>query len=149
MNTGCIYKEKDRIMMNTLRASWIVSIILIFLSSCEKEEKIIIDNDNYLIGSWIGSGYEDNLRIMTRADKLKENNYGFTFFSDGKFIERKNAGWCGTPPISYADYEGAWIQTADSLVDIKVGYWGSVTSYKIGIVSLDVTTLKFVYRYDN
>lgn len=56
------------------------------------------------------------------------------------FIERKNAGWCGTPPIAYADFNGSWAKN-DSLIDITVDYWGGVANYHWKIISIDNNNL--------
>lgn len=60
----------------------------------------------------------------------------------------KNAGWCGTPPISYSDYPGTWTILNDTLVEINVGYWGGTTIYKLDVESVSENSLKVVLISD-
>ena len=67
------------------------------------------------------------------------------------FSTNKNAGWCGTPPISYADFEGTW-KKSDSTISITVGYWGGLLDYQWKIVSIDnksLTIVKLQEEYRN
>lgn len=112
-------------------------------TSCTKEE-IKIDQDNLLIGIWIYSDFQDNTAIYIRDQEFVDNHC-YKFSSDGTLNERKNSGWCGTPPISYADYTGSWSVLNDTLIQIKVGYWGGTMSYKLDIESVSVDSLKVQY----
>lgn len=92
-----------------------------------------------LCGTWNYSGYEqratnDYVSVYTRADDFT-NQAGIKFFPDGQFVERANSGWCGTPPISYADYKGSWRPDGDSLA-VDSRYWGGNQRSKIAIVSV-------------
>ena len=122
----------------------LLSVFLVFLFiSCTKEE-IKIDQDNLLIGIWIYSNFQDNTAIYTRDQEFTDNHC-YKFNSDGTLNERKNSGWCGTPPISYADYTGSWSVLNDTLIQIKVGYWGGTMSYKLDIESVSTDSLKVQY----
>ena len=85
--------------------------------------------------------------LLKRAGELDEHKYGFVLKQDGTFIERKNSGWCGTPPIAYANYEGTFEVVSDSLLNITVGYWGGMMTYQIRVVSLDQEDLAIKYLY--
>ena len=135
------------------RISLITLIIGLTLIACEKEKDQINTDTNKLIGSWINPHYNDTLVTFERFNRLKDNAYGFSIKYDNKFIERKNSGWCGTPPISYSDYEGNWTQN-DSIISITVGYWGGIVDYKWKIVSIDennltIISLENVYHEEN
>ena len=67
---------------------------------------------------------------------LKKNAYGFGFKTGHSFVERKNEGWCGTPPVTLKDFQGTWAKH-DSLIDINVPYWGGTAHYQWKIISLD------------
>ncbi len=122
----------------------LLSFSLCFLfTSCTKEE-IKIDQDNLLIGIWIYSDFQDNTAIYTRDQEFVDNHC-YKFNTDGTLNERKNSGWCGTPPISYADYTGSWSVLNDTLIQIKVGYWGGTMSYKLDIESVSADSLKVQY----
>jgi hypothetical protein len=114
----------------------ILAIFLILaLASCQKAETLVDEGNPVLIGSWVNPEYNDTLVTYTRANNLLENQYGITFKPGNKLVDRQNSGWCGTPPISTADYEGTWTQK-DSIVNITVGFWGGTVDYTWEIISL-------------
>jgi hypothetical protein len=123
-----------------------LSLILILIStlsySCSKDE-IRIDPDNLLIGVWNYSTFQENALVYTRNQEFTDINC-YKFNSDGSLVERKNSGFCGTPPISYADYTGRWTMLNDTLVKINVGYWGGTMTYKLDIEFLDSKILKVI-----
>jgi hypothetical protein len=109
---------------------------LIF-SACEKAELAMESTlQEPLTGYWVNMQVVDTLLSFTRADKLVENDYGFAFLPEGKFLERKNSGWCATPPIAYADFQGTWSYT-DSVITISTGYWGGTATYHWQLISAD------------
>ncbi len=124
-------------------SAFILILISLIFSSCTKD-KLIIDPDNLLIGVWNNSDYMDNAIVYVRSQEFDENP-GIKFNPDGTLIERKNGGWCGTPPISYADYPGNWTIQDDTLITVNVGYWGGTTTYMLDIESVTPTTLKVVF----
>jgi hypothetical protein len=117
--------------------------LLFAIAGCSKDN-IQIDPDNLLIGVWNYSEFKDNYNIYTRSNEFV-NGPCYKFNSNGTMTERKNSGWCGTPPISYADYSGTWTQLNDTLIQINVGYWGGMTKYKLDIDSVDSYILKASY----
>lgn len=123
----------------------LISIILIVSCSICTEPKSASDIYNV----WVD--YKDdyaNPRVLTLSNKLDENKYGFIIESDGTFIERKNAGWCGTPPIYYENIDGSWKYISDDVLEITVDFWGGIDTFKIEIVSIDEYELKINYIYD-
>ncbi|HEY9113265.1 MAG TPA: hypothetical protein VIN10_01110 [Bacteroidales bacterium] len=117
----------------------IVSLAL-FLSACKKEE-IQVDPNNLLLGIWNVSEYVENTTVYNRSSAFVDE-YGYEFKSDGTLTERQNAGWCGTPPITYADYDGTWNVVNDTLIQITVNYWGGTMSYYLDIESVDSQNLR-------
>ena len=124
-----------------LRATLIILSIAISLFACEKDFETPGPDNNLLIGSWTNPRYDDSIVAYERSESLVDNEYSFSFKVDYTFVERKNAGWCGTPPISYADYEGTW-GLNDSVIEISVGFWGGTADYQWKILSLDNEVLK-------
>jgi hypothetical protein len=124
--------------------------VFALIASCENNVEPKLSTDSF-IGTWVESGNEDNynIMVMTKADSLASDKYGFTFLANGEFIERKNSGWCGTPPISYGNFKGNWIKTSDSTIDIKVAFWGGQDTFSIVIVSLNSDKLKFSNKRSN
>lgn len=123
----------------TLSKLFLISTIFVAIS-CKKDCDQTVNPSGKLIGCWINPIAVDSLWKYERANLLMDNDYGFTFTSNNLFIERKNTGWCGTPPISYANFDGTW-SLNDSLVEIVVPYWGGIANYRWKIISLDYKSL--------
>lgn len=119
--------------MKTITLALLLTLALI---SCQKLTDPVEIGNPELIGSWIDPQYTDTLVTYTRAGDLVENQYGITFMSGNKLVQRQNSGWCGTPPISTADYEGTW-NWNDSIVNISVGYWGGIADYTWKVIRLN------------
>jgi hypothetical protein len=119
---------------------------IIFLAGACHEEEITSDPDNLLHGTWIFEKFDDDSFIFSRSNSFIENHC-YKFNSNGTLTERKNSGWCGTPPISYADYPGTWSAKSDNEIEINVGYWGGTITYQLKILKLDNDSLKVTYEY--
>lgn len=124
-------------------------LVLAMLISCEKElrEADALGSNAEIVGTWIEHGYEEDVLMLDRAAVIDPSRYGFIISNDGTFIEHKNAGWCGTPPIAYDNFEGTWNALSDSLLEITVGYWGGTMTYQMRIVSLEQDKLAIRYLY--
>ncbi len=124
-------------------------ITVLVLTSCEKSmnEVEMLGANADIVGTWIENGYEDDVTLFERAEILDHLKYGFTINGDGTFVERKNIGWCGTPPITYDNFKGDWVALSDSLLEITVGYWGGTMTYQMRIVFLDQDSLGIRYLY--
>ena len=128
----------------------IVILGIILLAACESfDEKAELLGENInIVGTWVETGYEDEFTLLERAEELSADNYGFVLHSDGSFTERKNGGWCATPPIYYENYEGQWVAQSDSLIEVTVGFWGGTMTYKMHIDSISTDALKIRYEYE-
>jgi hypothetical protein len=124
------------IKTDNMKISGLLFIVLLLGAGCDR-----LHSDD-IIGSWTNARVEGEVITLERKDK-PENEYTITFREGGKLTERKNAGWCGTPPVSYADFEGTWQQT-DSLINIEVGYWGGREQYRWIILSVDRKNLSYI-----
>ena len=111
-------------------------LISISLFSCQKEEMKINTGNDKLIGTWVNPQYIDTLITYDKAGSFIENEPGFTFKPGNTCIARQNSGWCGTPPITTADYEGIWVKN-DSIVNITAGYWGGTVDFTWRVISVD------------
>ncbi|MFZ4546784.1 MAG: hypothetical protein ACOYN4_05090 [Bacteroidales bacterium] len=128
-----------------LLASLIGLLFPLLLLSCKKDEHPIHQVNTGLTGIWVDPQYTDTLVAFARASSLAQNEYAMCFNADNTCIERKNNGWCGTPPITTADYSGNWTGN-DSIVHISVGYWGGTVEYIWKVVSLDYNNLVISVR---
>jgi len=127
----------------------VVAWILVMMVSCAEEMSVaeMLGDNSGIFGTWVENGYIEEMAVLERAGALDGDSYGFTIREDGTFIERKNAGFCGTPPVTYANFDGEWVALSDSLLEITVGYWGGTINYQMRIVSLERDTLKIRYLY--
>ncbi len=137
--------------MKNYSTAFVAVIIALFVCSCTQPQNLNEDEqtNNSLNRTWVRTGHEDGYTILKNSDSLDGNEYGFIIYPDGKFTERKNSGWCGTPPIAYSNFEGEWKNLSDSLLEINVGYWGGAVSYQMEIVSVSSDVLRIQYHYDN
>ena len=124
-------------------------IVMVLMISCEKEfmDLEALGSNAGIVGTWVENEYKGDTLFLQRNGKLDDEKYGFTINDDGTFIEHKNSGFCGTPPIAYDNFEGSWETVSDSLLDITVAYWGGMMTYQIRIVSLDAEELAIRYLY--
>ena len=139
------YKFRLFINLNIMMtpARLIILLLVLSLIACEKNNESAAAITDHLIGSWFNPQYNDSIVTYGRSEGLVDNEYGFSFKDDKTFIERKNAGWCGTPPISYADFDGTWSKK-DSIIEITVDYWGGTSDYTWKLVSVDETNLVII-----
>ena len=123
----------------------VVIIILWFIAliSCEKNTTLDSLIEEKLSGNWTYEESMDSTITYTKTNNLLANEYGFSFLPDNLFIERKGVGWCGTPPITYGDFEGTWTYK-DSLLSITVGYWGGLLDYTWKIKSVNDNYLTII-----
>lgn len=134
------YRASEKIKHTIMKMAIISFITLLFiLTSCEKENQTINQTPGSLIGCWINPQYNDSIVIYEKAPALIEG-YGFNFKYNDSLIERKNAGWCGTPPITFGDFDGTY-SVNDSIITASVGYWGGTTGYTWKLLSLDNESL--------
>ena len=126
--------------------------LIVFASlflACEKQNIEPIDMPEGLYAIWVENNREDGIWEYEKANKFDENKSGFQIIGNGKFIDRKNSGWCGTPPISYSNYEGKWSKISDTLISVESQFWGGATSFQMEIVSINENELKIRYIYQD
>ena len=116
--------------------------IILILVSCTDNPV----NENIpanLEGTWVYRSYENYVYTMEKSFRLEDDNYGLVLLGNRKLIERKNVGFCGTPPVVYDNYEGNWESLSDTKLLINVEYWGGTENYTLEIVSVTNSVLKF------
>lgn len=124
-------------------------IMMVLMVSCEKDSMVMeaLGSNVGIVGTWVENVYKGDTLFLQRNGAFDKEKYGFTINDDGTFIEHKNAGWCGTPPITYDSFDGTWEAVSDSLIDITVAFWGGMMTYQIRIVSLDAEELAIRHLY--
>ena len=100
----------------------IKTLLLLILVTCvgcdASDDTIPINASDKLLGHWlnpVGNGLETQFE---RAKSLKNDAYGISFLIENNFIER-SSGWCGTPPLVYADFRGDW-EKDDAMITITI-----------------------------
>ncbi|MBN1598900.1 MAG: hypothetical protein JW894_11460 [Bacteroidales bacterium] len=123
----------------------IVALITVLtIISCKKTSDKS-SNESYF-GTWILADYTELYVMLYRASEFIDE-YGFSIKADGTFIERKNSGWCATPPIDYEDYLGYWTKINDTVLSVEVPFWGGTEYFDLEIFSVTEDTLKVIYHY--
>jgi hypothetical protein len=116
--------------------------IILLLISCSDNPVNENVPDN-LEGTWVYRSYENDVYTMEKSFRLEDDNSGLVLLGNRKLIERKNVGFCGTPPVVYDNYEGNWESLSDTKLLINVEYWGGTEHYTLEIVSVTNSVLKF------
>jgi hypothetical protein len=110
-------------------------LLIVLLAGCAKTDHFPEPAAADLTGIWVNPEYTDSTISFQRASAFTKNEYGLHFRSENQLTERKNEGWCGTPPIVTADYEGLWTMS-DSTLQIHVPYWGGMAEYNWKLISV-------------
>lgn len=108
----------------------------------------ILNEGDPLQGYWIAGDYLEETHTYYRADKFEPDKGGFAFFENGKLIEKSNSGWCGTPPISYAEFEGRWTVNEENQLVLNSTYWGGERIVTYEIINFDEDTLVLKYIFE-
>lgn len=131
--------------MNKLHI-FLITVMLLF--GCKSAPFETTENYPFL-GTWIYESSIADTTIMKRASELDSTNTGYIFYRNGKLIERKIAGWCHTPPVSYGNYEGNWILISNNTIKINVAKWNGTEKYNLIIIAVNDKELKFIKRYED
>lgn len=100
-----------------------------------------------VVGSWKYDGYSLDTVKLVRVPYFNRDNKGIKFKTDGSLVKRQNSGWCGTPPITYANYNGTWKVTSDSTLHINHDYWGGTMQMDWKLVSSTENSIVFVVTH--
>ena len=129
--------------MKAAKSTIVILSLLLGMAGCQKSNVVIPD----IIGCWVNPVYVDNTEgksivFFEKSAILPEQARGIQFYNDGTLIERKNGGWCGTPPISYSDFSGNWQVQKNGNIRIDVAYWGGMEHNVWKIIEITNTTLQ-------
>lgn len=90
-----------------------------------------------LFQKWVFVDYGDEGTLYESRSRFKEDEPGMEFKKDGTLVVRQNAGWCGTPPISYANFTGTWTAISKTEVALEYPFWGGTMKRTMTIVKLN------------
>ncbi len=107
-----------------------------FLASCDKSDAVapevaIVD------GAWafveVLPGTES--RIYRRLGDLSGEVDGFEFAPNGILLVR-NAGFCGTPPLTFSTYNGTWVAESNESYILSYNYLGALSDIRLTVFSV-------------
>jgi uncharacterized lipoprotein NlpE involved in copper resistance len=120
-----------------------ITFLFIFaLCGCENNTENTPEITNGLIACWVMPQSEGNEVFLYQRANILGNSAGIQFLNDSALIERKNSGWCGTPPIAYDNFDGQYRMENDSTIIIHVAYWGGMEQRRLKILNLTDSALK-------
>ncbi|WP_346236000.1 hypothetical protein ABDK00_017685 [Niabella insulamsoli] len=106
--------------------------------SCSKSDVLPEEKEEgpgaSFIGAWTAKDYSGEVFTYEKLSQLASNQYGYILKTNGRLTVRGNASWCGTPPLTYADFDGTW-SFKDNILTLNGGYWGGKTIEKWEILS--------------
>ncbi len=99
-----------------------------------------------ILGNWVRARMGAT-EVLSRADTLADDNFGYAIKDNGTFIQR-DPGWCLTPPLSFANREGTWTWAADSTLEVEMDWWdGKPRKYYLHILRVDDDSLEVRAEY--
>ena len=110
--------------------------ILILLANIDMTQQVSIE------GHWVYESMDEVGYEYVRDARFTKSQPGVAFLSDGKLIKRQNSGWCGTPPISYSNYDGSWEWLDDKTISMTYPFWGGTIQEQWEILEMNNKTLK-------
>ncbi len=116
--------------------------ISLLVLACQENNTPDIDPNNLLLGSWGNAEYDNGRFSFKRINSLPDDAYAISFLPDFTYVER-TSGWCGTPPLTFFNIDGSWLQEGSILSIVTNGYIGS---YEWEIISLNETDLVVEYH---
>ena len=93
--------------------------------------------------------YNDGTNMVYARATGNERGSWLEFAEKGDLTVRQNAGWCGTPPISYATYKGGtYALSKKGLLTMTHKFWGGIdtTHYQIASIEKDTLRMSFLSR---
>lgn len=105
--------------------------VLLLLASCAEDDSIP-QSGEFPLGAWTVSNYLGNTLTLERKTSLPPDTYGFIFRKNGNLVNRANAGWCGTPPITTSDFNGNW-SISNQIINVELRTWSgrSMQGWKV------------------
>ena len=93
--------------------------------------------------------YNDGSDMVYALTTGEEKGSWLEFADKGELTVRQNAGWCGTPPISYRTYSGGTYDLSKKgLLTMTHKFWGGIdtTHYQIASIEGDTMRMSFLGR---
>lgn len=128
---------------NSLKYANMVLVLLLAVVLTAASGRRFGDINEEVTGIW-----ELSYRSFDTVELVKKNSFtkdapGIAFQPEGKLIRRQNIGWCGTPPITYGNFDGTWEKVSDSVINISHQYWGGTVAMEWKLVKAEKRKLIF------
>jgi hypothetical protein len=133
--------------LNFLLISALGILIFQFSIAFKKNEKLPLKQA--VEGIWVRTHYASGTYEFTRSKKLLKQNPGLQFEKAGKMVSRSNASFCGTPPITFRNYDGVYsINPSDSTLHTIYEFWGGKIdqTFKIKFIGSSEMVLESIER---
>lgn len=115
-------------------------LLVLFLFSFKQPN--LVSFEDRILGVWIPAGHENKIYTFEKAEEFDQKKAGVEFKKRNKLIKRENADWCGTPPISYRNYDGIWASFKDGeTINLRYEFWGGMAETKWKITELSETSM--------
>ena len=131
---------KNKLMKTLLP---LILLLFVLISANQKQQTI---SKKQLIGIWLfeENSSSENSASLLKSKKFREDEPGIQLKKNGKLVKRQNSGRCGTPPISYANYEGTWAMTGNSTLTVKYEFFDGTIEEDWKILETNKNRLKIV-----
>lgn len=123
----------------------LILLILPFTSAFDTDEN---REHGTLIQKWVMVDSNDEGILYKSDTRFDEHKSGMEFMKDGTMVVRQNAGWCGTPPITYENFSGTWTAISKTEVALAYEFWGGTIKSTMTIVKLNKKELLVKLKID-
>ena len=123
-------------MKNSTSKAFLCLLAVFFCVSCSSSDPASPQAPAFS-GAWglDSIGPESDIRVYSKLDALAGDQVGYMFGSGGTLMVR-SAGWCGTPPLSYSNFEGTWIEEQRNNLVLTYSQWDGMHEFRLVILSL-------------
>lgn len=97
---------------------------------------------------WVFVDTNEEGTLYESDTQWDEHKSGMEFRKDGTMVVRQNAGWCGTPPISFGNFSGTWTAISKTELALEYEYWGGTMKSTMNIVKLNKKELLVKIKVD-
>lgn len=119
----------------------LLTIVMFLLTGHRSSDSNELEKDQ-LIAVWVHSRYNSDGIEFVKGKRFKKACPGLEFKKNGNLIKRQNVGWCGTPPVTYGNFNGTWEFTSDSTLRVNYEFWGGTDKEDWRIIELNAHKLK-------
>lgn len=129
-------------MKNATAGVLLCLVVALCFSSCRSSDPAATQ-DPSISGAWGLQSVDDEsgTRVYTRLEALTGDRDGYCFGPAGLLLIR-DAGWCGTPPLSFSNHEGSWTRESEFVLVLSDQGWDAIRSCRLTILSLGEAELR-------